>query len=49
MTPVTSFWQLSGEGVIGVELKVEHYGEGFVGGRARAKRVKWKQGEARFI
>jgi hypothetical protein len=28
---MTTFRQLSGEGVVGVELKEEHYGEGFEG------------------
>ena len=31
MTPVTSFRQLSDEGVVGVELKEERCGEGFGG------------------
>ena len=41
MTPVTSFRQLSGEGVVGVELKEERCGEGFGRVEARRKRVMW--------
>jgi hypothetical protein len=46
---VTSFRQLSGEVVIGVELKVEHYGEGLGGEEVRRKRVKRKIVAVRFI
>ena len=49
MTPMTSFRQLSGEAVVGVELKVEHFGEGFDSEEARRKRVNRKKRAVRFI
>ena len=44
MSLVTSFWQLSGEGVIGVELNVEHCGEGFGGEEGEEKESKVEEG-----
>ena len=49
MTLVTSFWQLSGEGVVGIKLKMEHCGEGFDGERARRRREDKEDSGAVYI